>query len=212
MRQLTKNPAPAVLASRADDWRNEYVEALNAGSKPPDRWRNKEILEALSEETLHKCAYCEAVVEDVSYPHVDHILPKAARPDLVVEWTNLTWACSVCNVNKGGYYQPEAALLNPYEDSIPEHIAFRGPALFAALASDKGERTIGQLKLMRSPLFLERLRRIEALDARLRRWAGTDPSDPDRELRAELVRAAVGDDVEFSQCLRAFAQSMGFPF
>jgi hypothetical protein len=105
------------------------------------------------------------VVEDVSYPHVDHILPKTARPDLVVEWTNLTWACGVCNVNKGSYYQPKAALLNPYEDSIPEHIAFQGPALFAALTSDKGERTIGQLKLMRNPLFLERLRRIEAQSA-----------------------------------------------
>ena len=54
---------------------------------------------------------------------IEHILPKCkdARPDLYVEWSNLTLACEVCNrVNKRDYYNPNIPLVNPYEDNPNE--------------------------------------------------------------------------------------------
>jgi len=209
VRQLTKGPEPAVLIHNAANWTAAYAEAIASQSPAPNPWRNTEILGALAEETYRKCAYCEGIIADVSHPHVEHIIPKSARPDLVVAWINLTLACQVCNNCKGSYYAEDAPLLHPYDDDPASHLAFRGPALFANLGDAKGERTVTRLRLMRPALLAERLKRLQALHELLERWHAA--TGPDRPMREQLVRDAIAEDQEFSACLRNHAQSAGFP-
>ncbi|HEV2754156.1 MAG TPA: HNH endonuclease [Actinomycetota bacterium] len=209
MRLLSKEPVPTILVDEGDRLRAEYEAAQSSGSDLPMPWRHPDIVSALERETLSKCAYCEAIIADVSYPHVEHILPKAARPDLVVDWNNLTLACPACNTNKGDYYRADAPLVHPYEDPVTKHILFRGPAVFAPLESEIGERTIQRLRLMRAPLLMERMKRIDAVYQRLIRW--NDANEPDKSVLAELVKDAVDDAAEFAQCLRTFVSSLGFP-
>lgn len=80
------------------------------------RYNNKAIKDTLEKETFGKCAYCESKIRHVEFGDIEHILPKCkdARPDLYVEWSNLTLACEVCNrVNKRDYYNPNIPLVNP---------------------------------------------------------------------------------------------------
>lgn len=144
----------------------------------------------------------------MSYPHVEHKLPKAHRPDLVVSWTNLTLACPVCNIEKLDYYDPNAPLLDPYLDVVADHVIFRGPAIASVLGSEVGGRTIKRLKLMRPALFAERMKRIESLHELLEKWATAAGSDKD--LFADVVRQFCSADREFSECLRQYAESHNF--
>lgn len=208
MRQLPKAAEPAVLSLNASAWTAEYQNALAAGLKPPTRWRHPDIVAALRVETCDKCAYCEGIIADVSYPHVEHMFPKSARPDLVVAWANLTLGCPVCNVEKADYYEPAAPLLNPYVEDPADHLEFAGPALFANLGDAAAERTIQKLKLMRPALVTERLKRLEALHHLLQRWHAE--AGINKDFRAEVLRDALADDQEFSCCLRAHAAAHGF--
>lgn len=210
MRRLTKSAEPDVLVLSGDTWTDEYAAAIaSGGGSPPERWRHAQVVSALRDETLEKCAYCEGVIADVAYPHVEHILPKKSRPDLVVRWLNLTLACPRCNTKKGDYYDPEAPLLHPYEDEPTGRLVFEGPALYASLGDDVAERTLLRLDLMHPPLFAERMKRLQSLHEALQRWAAA--SDADRPLRAAVVEDALADDQEFVSCLRAHAAAHGFP-
>jgi uncharacterized protein (TIGR02646 family) len=208
MRDLTKIPEPRVLQDNAVIWTQEYKAAIAVGTKPQERWRNRDITSALGEETYGKCAYCEAFIKAVAYPHVEHIIPKSVFADLVYSWENLTLACPVCNTNKGNYYSAADPLLHPYKDDPPLHIIFRGPMIQATLGDVLGERTILRLDLKRSELLVQRLVAIEAFHGLLQRWQ--EASGPDKDLREMVVRDALGDDKEFTCCLRAYAESMGF--
>jgi hypothetical protein len=208
VRSLIKGPIPPIVAASGPDWTKEYVAAVSQGRDGGTPWRHPQIVAALKQETLAKCAYCEGVIADVSYPHVEHILPKSRRPELVVEWHNLTLGCTVCNTNKGDYYEPDAPLLQPYTDNPLEHLVFHGFAIYAVLGSDTGIRTIENLKLMRSPLMLERMKRIQSFHWLLDRWQRAEGAD--HELFAGIIRDQLADDQEFVQTLRSYAAAMGF--
>ena len=197
-----------MLAANAEAWTALYIAAVTAKAKPPEKWRDQQIVNILAEETFKKCAYCESVISHVSYPHVEHIRPKSARPDLVLEWTNLTLSCPKCNITKGDYYDETAPLAHPYEHKVEEHITFRGPMVVARPGSDIGIRSLTRLGLKRPELFAERAKRIEALHWLLDQWERTTGSD--KAVYEDLLRSALGDDREFVACLREYALSLGF--
>lgn len=139
MRRLTKGPKPGILVRYGDVWTRNYLQAvLEDNEKAHEKWRHDEIKHALSEETRGFCAYCEVQVVDVTYPHVEHLVPKSARPDLAHEWTNLTWACPRCNVGKAAIYDPANGVLNPYADSISDHLEFHGDFVDCPLGDKRG--------------------------------------------------------------------------
>jgi len=211
VRRLKKGDKPDVLVLNETTWTVEFIAAQASGAERlPARWRHPEILAALNNETHTKCAYCEAIIADVSYPHVEHIYPKSKRADLVVHWENLTLACGVCNNGKLDYYEPAAPLLHPYEDDPEAALEFRGPAVYARLGDEVGARSVARLRLMRTPLVLERMKRLEALHGLLEDWLAS--SEPDKSFRASLVEEAIFEDQEFSAFLRAEARASGFPF
>ena len=210
MRRLSKSGAPAILAAEGSDWTAKFTTERAAGQTKFTPWRHSEIVAALTQETFGKCAYCESVIADVAAPNVEHIWPKSRRPDLVVDWQNLTLSCPACNTAKGTYYSETAPLLNPYEVDPEVHLMFAGPAIAAQLGDDLGRRTVTKLKLMREALILERAKRIQAIADLIERWHRA--SDPDEKyIFQEAVNEALADSAEFAATLRAFARSVKFP-
>ena len=210
MRRLRKDSTPPILAAEGPEWTAKFTAEQEAGQTKFTPWRHSGIVAALTQETFGKCAYCESVISDVAAPHVEHIRPKSRRPDLVVDWQNLTLACPACNSAKGTYYSEAAPLLNPYEVDPEIHLMFVGPAIAAQLGDDLGRRTVTKLKLMREALILERAKRIQAVADLIERWHRA--SDPDeKQIFKEAVDEALADGAEFAATLRSFARSVKFP-
>lgn len=128
MIKLIKYPKPRVLIENEDKWKNEYMASINSAAdniKIPRHYSHNDIKEALIVETHGKCAYCESKFRHVTSGDIEHIFPKNknARPDLVVEWTNLTLSCPTCNrQNKKDYYDPQLPLINPYVDEPEQYL------------------------------------------------------------------------------------------
>lgn len=183
MIRLVKRPEPEVLVDNKERWTEEYA-AYKRGESVPKaaarRYADPAVQEALKLETARKCAYCESRIEHIAYPHVEHILPKAARPDLVCDWLNLTLACTKCNLTKGDYYEPDCELVNPYRDEIGDHLIFAGAHVYHR-SNDRGLVTIDRIDLNRSELVARRKEAIEAY-TRIRDLIAKSPSGPVREV------------------------------
>ncbi|WP_024818153.1 HNH endonuclease [Arthrobacter sp. 31Y] len=210
MIELHKSDKPDWITLNQHQKTMEYKAASDKSKLSP--WREIEVVERLKQECSKKCMYCECFIDDASYSAVEHIRPKKHFEDLVLEWTNLGLACWRCNTNKGDYWTEDSSLqlLNPYQDSLSEHVYFHGPLTVARLRSSRGINTVRQLKLKRDDLMLSRLKRIEEFEKNLKLWH--DESDAERkQLYAEDVSEAIGPDREFSGLLRAYAIQAGFP-
>jgi uncharacterized protein (TIGR02646 family) len=76
-----------------------------------------------------KCVYCripDGLGGDAGFG-VDHYLPKSRFPHLTFEWSNLFYACNVCNTWKGeSVSTAELFLPNPCEHRMSEHLQYRG--------------------------------------------------------------------------------------
>ncbi|MEV0673369.1 HNH endonuclease [Mycobacterium sp. NPDC050441] len=209
MRQLTKGDKPAVLVANEDAWTQEYLHAVATDDpKKHEHWRHPEIKDGLHAETSGKCAYCEALVSDVSYPHVEHIIPKSPRPELAHRWHNLTWACPVCNGNKREYYDEQYAVLNPYADDPDNHIMFTGCFVSQHFGASRGEITIKKLKLNRPDLVYARAERLSKLREMVERWYEADGARKD--VLAEAIRIDA-DEGEFSASVIQYLNDIGFP-
>jgi HNH endonuclease len=209
VKPLVKGTKPPVLVRHEDLWKTMYVAAVKAGDpRLHERWRHREIKGALREETQVKCAYCEAFLADVSYPHVEHIIPKSVRPDLAHQWENLTAACGPCNGYKDNFYDLSAGLLDPYRDHLETHLEFHGDYIDWVLGSARGEITVAKLRLNRFDLVQSRLMRIGAVRSMLERWH--EATGVRKEVLAEGIRldCSLG---EFTAAVRAFLSSKQFP-
>lgn len=196
MRALDKTPPPQVLRDNHSKWREEYI--ASGGSTKP--WNRKEIKDALKVETSEKCAYCEARFLAVSFGDIEHILPKSKFPRLVVDWNNLTLACGKCNQHKGAKYDPELPFVNPYIDDVEEHILFLGAIAYSV--SERGDYSIGVLKLNDAGRVESRERELGALESLLRRLEGASSEFAKRQL-SELIelQAATG---QYTAAIRSY--------
>lgn len=179
MRPLQKSVPPSSLEENADRWTERYVESEHK-TRP---WATDAIKETLTRETDGKCAYCEAKMLSVSYGDIEHIRPKKIFPHLVVEWKNLTLACSRCNQAKGAKWDPDLPFVNPYEDAIPEHLSFLGPLVFGV--SDRGDYSLNELDLNDTHRVEARDRALREVEGLLRRYESADGYT--REKLGELI-------------------------
>ncbi|WP_101845867.1 HNH endonuclease [Zhihengliuella sp. ISTPL4] len=205
---LSKSPAPEVLVVNGGAWAEEYVTAVRAGNaKTAERWRHSEIVGSLRRETGERCAYCESLIEDVAYPHVEHIAPKSKFPELAHAWSNLTWACPKCNIAKGDFYHPTEGLLNPFVDDPLNHMDFVGAMVMPRLNDARGRLTERKLRLNRSGLLKSRARRLESLLALVQEWNLAEGAL--RDVLEEAIRRDV-DAGEYRQSALAFLSRYGF--
>jgi 5-methylcytosine-specific restriction endonuclease McrA len=206
---LAKGDKPQVLVDNEETWTTEYLAAIPRGeAKRHERWRHRQIREALRDELAGKCAYCEGFVKDVAFPHVEHIIPKGLRPDLAHRWENLTSACPRCNVAKDDFYDEENGLLDPYQDDLDAHLIFLGGLINWGLGSFRGELTVRRLGLNRLDLINARAKRLGEVRQVVDEWHTAEES------LKEVLAAGLRIDAhqgEFSATVCAYLRSFGFP-
>lgn len=217
MRKLKKRSKPQILIDNASTWTTEYCTCLNAGKQPSDaianRYNHPEIKAALEKETHKKCAYCESKIKHISYGDIEHILPKNknARPDLYVEWTNLTLSCEQCNRSgKRIYYNPQLPLVNPYTDVPEEFLRDIGPLVMPIPGNDRAIATEKVLKLNRLALVEQRTERIMMIETLLQSWA-KEQNVTLKNLLSEQLHDEYAEDKEFSSTIKNFLRANGFP-
>ncbi len=206
MRQLLKGPKPPVLVVNEVEWTTNYVAAYGTlAERSAEKWRHAQIRESLRIETGAKCAYCESYVDDVSFPHVEHIVPKGIRQDLAHTWSNLTSACGRCNTYKGDFYS-DSGVFHPYDDD-PSSIKFHAGFIDRDFGADRAETTIRRLRLDRPELTRSRNVRIESVRELLERWHRAD-----QPLR-DIIGQSIVDDAlagEYSTAVLQYLRQMRF--
>lgn len=92
---------------------------------------------------------------------VDHIKPKSRHPELVMEISNLTWACGRCNRKKSNYvegFDPKSrafyTLFNPNEEPWVRHFSGRPDGKIHGVTTT-GRATGERLRLNVESLLLE---------------------------------------------------------
>jgi uncharacterized protein (TIGR02646 family) len=164
VKALTKEQLPAVLVEKGPALTAAFL--ASGGKTSP--WSHPQIKEALIRETGGKCAYCEGDILAVSFGDVEHILPKSKFPQMVLTWANLTLACSRCNAEKGSKYEAESEFVNPYRDSIEDHLLFLGAVVHDV--SDRGLYTVNELKLNDAHRVENRDQVLKNLESLMRRY------------------------------------------
>lgn len=217
MIKLSKLSKPQILVDHASEWTKEYCDCLSNGVKPSseiaNRYNDQEIKSALEMETNGKCAYCESKIKHISYGDIEHILPKNAnaRPDLYVEWTNLTLACEQCNRSgKRQYYDPAKPLINPYQDNPDDHFQVLGPMMYYQPGDDRAFITENTLKMNRPELITRRSERISSVAQLLFSWESTTEGTI-KDILADQLRQEFNPDKEYSCIVKYFLIARGFP-
>ena len=217
MIKLKKGDKPQVLVDNAAAWTKEYCACLDAGKKPSQqvatRYNDPTIKTALEKETSGKCAYCESKMKHVSYGDIEHILPKNkdARPDLYVEWSNLTLACEQCNRSgKRQYYDPNLPLINPYSDKPDEHFQDWGLLIMPKLGDNRALVTEKVLDLNRIPLIEKRKERLDSVGRLLQTWINEANPTVKNVIAIELHKE-YDSDKEYSSTVKSFLAMRGFP-
>lgn len=144
----------------------------------------------------------------VAHGHIEHILPKSERPELVVDWANLTLACPVCNTHKGKYYDPTGPLLNPYEDDPSSEIEFVGP-MIRTQGTGAGYRAVTRLRLNRDELVLDRLRVLQQVKDLFRHSQTLAHDDGAREFTLDEMQALGEPGNEYSSAVIAYLELLG---
>lgn len=177
------------------------------------RYNHPDIKAALEEEITGKCAYCESKIKHIEFGDIEHILPKkkTARPDLYVEWSNLTLACEVCNrTYKKDYYDPQNPLVNPYVDDPNDFFLFLGTIISTKNNNSRGFATENILGLNRSDLVVRRNERLQSISKLLFSWEqATSPTIKD--ILANELKKECAPDKEYSAFVKHFRIAKGFP-
>jgi uncharacterized protein (TIGR02646 family) len=157
---------------------------------------HKTVKDKLKRIQHEKCCFCESKGSHISHGDVEHFRPKKAYcidddPTLIYpgyywlayDYSNLFFACQICNQNFKKNYFPlsdestrcishehdleneSSLLIHPEHDDPVEHIAFREEIAFSIPGSIKGEKTIDRTGLNRRLLVEER--RVYLEDKRL---------------------------------------------
>ncbi|MDZ4729402.1 MAG: HNH endonuclease signature motif containing protein [Planctomycetota bacterium] len=211
MIRLHKRDVPADIAQRIADRTARYRELQATGEEIPAAlnvaYRDPQVKLLLRAETSDKCAYCESKIPHVDFGDVEHIISKAARPDLRYEYANLTYACGVCNTKKGNYHNDGTPLLNPYEDDPDEHLIAVGPMVMRDPRSDRGLLTQKRLELNRGSLIERRSERLEAIGTLMDQIART--TNPRiRDVLLEQVRLECESQKEYAFVVRGYVKSL----
>lgn len=217
MIKLQKIKKPPILEENAEKWTIEYCRYIKNNQEPPvqlaTKYNDLSIKLTLEKETYGKCVYCESKIKHITYGDIEHILPKNkdARPDLYVDWDNLTLACEQCNRSgKRTYYDPELPLVNPYIDEPSRYLLDIGPLVMSVAGNNRGIITENILKLNRVSLVERRKERIESVSKLLHSWA-KENCETVKRLLEEQLHEEYAKDKEYSSTVKAYLKQNDFP-
>ncbi len=201
MIKLQKTEPVENVAQKLKENSERLRDLLLAGGEIPaslrNYYRDPDVKRQIIMETFGKCAYCESKITHVDYGDVEHIIPKSVKPELTLEYQNLTLACRICNVNKGNYHDTNCPLINPYTDDPATEFIALGFLIWNRPGHDRAETTEQELDLNRIPLIE---RRKEKLD-KVRQLAGMFEAKRHTPLAGSLRRRLLEEaerDKEYS--------------
>lgn len=212
MIKLEKLPEPQVLVMNGEQWTATIVAKLAAGedltSTEKTRYRHADIKATLVQETFGKCAYCESKLLHIHHGDVEHVVPKSLRPELTVEWDNLTLACEICNQKKSNLDPNAEHIIDPYVTDPTDHLIFVGPLVFSK-GTVPGSSTRSILDLNRGDLSERRRERLQALMAIVEQILRADlPVPTRRALYLDLVATEAGRDTQYSAMANAVIEQI----
>ena len=207
MIKLTKRPKPRILVDKETQWTNELMSYINNGTDPPvsvkNRYRHEEIKNEVIIETNGKCAYCESKMLHIDHGDIEHIIPKAIKPELSFSWNNLTLVCSKCNKNKRDKYYQNIPFLNPYIDEIEDHLWASGPMILNIINSASGKITIREIGLNRIELIEKRIEAIDTIQVYIENYENSPSEEIKEFLKREIIQFT-DSDKEYSFIIKQF--------
>jgi uncharacterized protein (TIGR02646 family) len=202
------------------DQRTRFLADFHAGvltTKFATKYRDPRVKEAILFETHRKCAYCESRYMATTFGDVEHILPKAGAPERLLEYANLTLACTRCNNAKSdSEYSDGAPLLNPYEDDPADFLVALGPLISPryeledTIRSLRAARTIDDIELNRNDLMERRRDYIQGQCRNLIESYRLTKQPALRELVRRRIQKLCNDDSEYAMTARHYFKKMGF--
>ena len=217
MIRVTRGAAPAGFAERATDWEQRFAAGRREQAKLSASafWRRvrneiKPDAEELRRRFHGKCAFCEAKMEHVSNPHIEHYRPKSRREfeRFMFAWDNWLLSCGRCDQSKWAHFPMsggEPCLLNPAADDPRVHLDFQRAVILDL--SPRGMDTIRLVGLARMPLKSERASWLCRIDSLLL-LASSGQSAQVRTDSRSLLIWAMQDDAPYSAMTVAHLRSM----
>lgn len=166
MKKVKRGNEPNSLVKNGKNWTNELLAAI---SQKKDRKEIDGIYKKLNKDDVKSalgkmykgiCCYCEANIETVSYPHIEHREPKARSkfPKKAFEWDNLHLACEKCNKKKGSKWNRKDKILDAVKDDIDCHLTYEVTdlGLMRRFLTMRGMTTVDHPDLNRNKLPEER--------------------------------------------------------
>lgn len=178
MRNVTRELKPDTLKKNEKKWTKALLDAIKASKKKngkvPDRYYDKykkdgvkkALLKMYGDDDFCYCCYCESIINDVSYEHIEHRMPKnqtkAKYPRKTFDWKNLHLSCEKCNISKGTQYDEKHPILDATRDIIKDHLGYNishsGKGVYRGTISEQGITTVKHACLDRPPLRMARLK------------------------------------------------------
>ncbi|MBI4659071.1 MAG: hypothetical protein HY735_09525 [Verrucomicrobia bacterium] len=160
----------------------------------------------LSKRFRRKCAFCEARMEHVQHPHIEHYRPKGRSEfeAYMFDWDNWLLSCGRCNESKWKHF-PDCSgmpcLLDPAFDQPGQHLAFHRQDIEGL--TERGRETVRLLGLDRPPLARERASWLVRVGSLLLLAACAKEKRVQSEAR-QLLIWCLQDDAPFAAMTRAW--------
>jgi uncharacterized protein (TIGR02646 family) len=204
MRALVKGAIPKILEDNAVSWTAELLAAIASEDDPTktqkNRYNKPEIKQAILDETLGKCAYCESKITHIDDGDIEHLVPKSKVAERSFDWSNLTLACTQCNRNKGAFHggdNDHSGLVDPYQDNPTDHFMFLREIVLPRPDSNKAVITESIIKLARSELVECRKERMEFIDGLLLSYHNA-PDDLKPIIKADIIKKSTSEGSEYT--------------
>ncbi len=142
---------------------------LNRRAKYPKGLRFGDYRQAIREDCLGRCVYCDVHENEVGgQPQMglDHFRPRAFFKKLVDHPLNLLWACKTCNTNKGRKWPAfgtsktfigDEGFIDPFDENRSEYMAVDISGHILPL-KDPAKYIVNELKLNR--IGVRRIREV----------------------------------------------------
>lgn len=217
MIRVVRGAAPEGFAGREQDWGKRFAAARREQGKLTAskfwtvvREEVKLDAEELRKRFHGKCAFCEAKMEHVSYPHIEHYRPKSRREfePLMFAWDNWLLSCGRCNQTKWSHFPMcggEPCLLDPATDDPRSHLDFQRSVILGV--STRGAETVRLVGLARTPLRGERASWLCRIESLLLLACSATSAYVKVESRGLLIWA-MQDDAPYSAMTSAYLRSI----
>lgn len=217
MIRVNRIAKPSILTKNESHWKASIRNATTpaAREKAQNKYKHRQIKEALVQMFHDKCAYCESKITHIDYGHIEHFRPKSLREfyDKAVEWENLLLACGRCNgMEHKGVRFPNATqggpLIDPSVETPDQHLKFDfDPNTKLANVLDRttrGRTTWQVLGLNRKELLRRRSVFVKKL------WFVAQSYTTNQEARS-IIDEATQDDAEYAAFARVIKSTVAAP-